>query len=156
MNNFKINDTVKYEGPTGSWGIIEDIQGERYHTVKWYYGKDIKGEYMTSISRGVSRYNLEHVNAEEFWRRANRKGFSGELGDSTPGRIFVKNESIAWFKGKPDVSGDYLVQKEGFDVFTAYWDNTTKDFSSHDGGDLLPHMNDGTIYHANLPTGIRK
>lgn len=162
MTDFKVNDTVKYNASCGSWGIVtgihENFSANNYdqrYIVKWYYGKDVKGEYMTSISRYVKGSELIPVTESEFWQHANRNGFSNELGESTPGPIFVKEETILWFKGPPKVSGPYMVQKEGFWPNIVEWDSVNKEFSSHDG-ELLSYLDEGTIYYAAIPRGITK
>jgi hypothetical protein len=163
MTKFKIDDTVRYDSSVGSYGIITGIHEnfsandyDQRYIVKWYYGKDVKGEYMTSVSRYVTEGSINAVSADEFWMNANRQGWSGPLGEPVPAPIFTRNEILSWFKGVPVTTGTYLVQHESHVYpFVGYWSAISKEFTdSH--GELIPDLQEGTIYHAAWPRGFKE
>ncbi len=75
MKQLKIGDCVKFDAPTGSLGIIEaDRQYDDGFYVRWYYCKDVKGEYITALS-SMARDALKKITLAELDTRRNRQGF---------------------------------------------------------------------------------
>lgn len=150
---FSKGDTVKIDAITGSWGIVIRVHPSTdLYDVQWYYGKDVKGEYMTAVSNSLKYYELISVNKEDFWRHANRDGFTDELGAPTPEPIFTMDEIIRWYKGEPKISGPYLIKVTDSYPIYAYWDATNKEYTAHDGG-LLTFSSDDIIYFTQSPKG---
>lgn len=75
----KIGDTVQYNEAHGSLGIIESAShyDANTYSVRWYYGKDIKGEDVRALS-AVHKHNLRPVERELFERYRAMRCFSAE------------------------------------------------------------------------------
>lgn len=64
---FKPGDPVKHVGPNGSYGkILRYYTPPSTYDVTWNYGKDVKGEAITSISLGLGEGVLEPISPEQY------------------------------------------------------------------------------------------
>lgn len=70
----KVNDTVMFGEPNGSFGIIESENHYGGFYVRWYYGKDVKGEYMTAFS-SCKPDQLMEIDRELFLEYRECRGF---------------------------------------------------------------------------------
>lgn len=61
----KVGDTVRFRAPTGSWGVVEAIDGDRIR-VRWNYGLDKFGRAITALSDGVDRHDLVTIDRALF------------------------------------------------------------------------------------------
>lgn len=73
----KVGDAVRFGEPNGSYGLIESENHYGGYYVRWYYGKDVKGEDMTALS-SVRPNQLVKISMEEFNRVRNRRGWGDE------------------------------------------------------------------------------
>lgn len=69
--SLKVGDAVRYGTPNGSVGLIEQENHYGSVYVRWYYGKDVKGEYITALS-SVPWSKLERISMQELNAVRNR------------------------------------------------------------------------------------
>lgn len=85
-NDYKIGDIVRINCSSGSWGEVinvKELSGQRYDTthkvdVKWTYGKDVKGEYITAVSRYINSYDIIPVSPNDYYEYINCRAWSDE------------------------------------------------------------------------------
>jgi len=64
----------QFDHPNGSVGIIRERHGGFFYG-RYYYGKDVNGEYMTAITGRINLREIKYISREEFMKTANSPGF---------------------------------------------------------------------------------
>jgi hypothetical protein len=70
----KTGDPVKFNHVNGSRGRIEAERSYGGFYVRWYYGRDVKGEHMTALS-SVHEEDLVLITEEELTSYSEREGW---------------------------------------------------------------------------------
>lgn len=70
-----VGTKVQFNAFNGSIGEIIGVRDNNTFTVRWVYGRDVKGEVMGATSDRVSGNNLNIVTEEEFVAMRDRKGW---------------------------------------------------------------------------------
>lgn len=87
---FKVGDKVKYASPGGSIGEVDAVREydnafgwgrTTLYSVRWVYGRDIKGDMMTGYSSNMREHEMKSVTEEEYAIACDREGFSDTRGD---------------------------------------------------------------------------
>lgn len=75
---FKEGDYVKFNAPTGSIGRIEALNHYGGYYVRWTFGRDVKGEEMSSSLSSCTDRELLPISKDIYEKARDGKPFKGD------------------------------------------------------------------------------
>lgn len=85
-DDYKDGDIVRINCASGSWGEVINVReptGDQSATyqcvdIKWTYGKNVNGDYISDVSRYVHSYDIIPLASKDYYEYINCRAWSDE------------------------------------------------------------------------------